>query len=166
MKKIFALLLTLLMVATLAGCGKSEAVKETEALIKEIGEVELGDLAAIEKAEASFNALSSEEQAQVGNYDTLTEAQQHWDYLRTSGAKDYGKRIVEIYCDLLYGVSNSKATIQTCYETSTDKWQVRGYVSVNYGGKTYSGAFESTVSYDRDSCDYDSQLANLDKLTR
>ena len=166
MKRITAFILMLAMVISLTVCGKSEEVKNTEQLIRDIGEVELSDLAAIEAAESSFAALSAEDQSQVSNYKTLTDARQQWEFLRTDGARDDAKHLVEVYCGLLYDVSNARATIETVRETSDDEWQIKGYVSVNYGGKAYSGAFECSVSYDRDSCTYDTDIENLDKLTR
>lgn len=165
MKRVLALILALIMALSLAACGKSEAAKETEKLIEEIGEVELSDLAAIEAAEDSFNALSADDQAQVSNYDALVDARQQWDHLRTNGAREAAKDRMRIYCDLLYDV-RSTATIERVHETDDDAWQIRGYVSAKHAGKTYSGGFECEVSFNRDSCKYDVDIVNMDKLTR
>lgn len=78
-KRITALALFLLLVLTLAGCGKSEAVKETERLINEIGTVTVDSVTAVEAAEAAYNALNKDERDQVSNAAALTAARKALD---------------------------------------------------------------------------------------
>lgn len=54
------------------GCGKSEAVKNVESLIEEIGEVTVDSGNSIEEAENAYNALTDEEKKQVENAELLT----------------------------------------------------------------------------------------------
>ena len=72
MKKAISLFLALIMCLSLCACGKSEAVKETEQAIKAIGKVTMASRDAIEEADNLFDALTSEEQAKVSNYNDLT----------------------------------------------------------------------------------------------
>ena len=78
-RRLIALVMLLAMALTLAGCGKSAAVKETERLIQEIGTVTADSKTAVEAAEAAYQALSEEEQKAVANYDTLTAARESLD---------------------------------------------------------------------------------------
>ena len=78
-KKITALALLAALLLALCGCGKSEAVKNTEKLIDAIGSVTVDSAAAVEAAEAAYNALSDEERAQVSNAADLTAAREALD---------------------------------------------------------------------------------------
>ena len=63
MKKLTALLMAVILVFSLTACGaqKSEAVKNTESLIKAIGTVTAESGEAITAAEAAYAALTEEE---------------------------------------------------------------------------------------------------------
>ena len=74
MKKVISLLLALVLCLSLCACGKSEAVKNVEAMIDALGEITLESIDAIRSAEDAYNALTEDEQKKVGNYETLTEA--------------------------------------------------------------------------------------------
>ena len=65
------LLSLILMCGLLCSCGKSDAVKNVELLIDEIGEVTVDSEEDIHKAEEAYNALSEEEKKQVENADNL-----------------------------------------------------------------------------------------------
>lgn len=74
MKKTISLLLALVLCLSLTACGKSEAVKNVEAMIDALGEITLESIDAIRSTEDAYNALTEDEQKKVGNYKTLTEA--------------------------------------------------------------------------------------------
>ena len=74
-KKLLALCLCLALLTALAGCGKSEYVKNAEALIDAIGEVTADSGEAIEAAQKAYDALTDEDKAKVDNADVLPEAQ-------------------------------------------------------------------------------------------
>lgn len=74
MRRALSLLLALVMLLTLAGCGKSDYVKNAESLIAAIGEVDADSGEAIEAAEKAFAALTDEDKARVENADVLPEA--------------------------------------------------------------------------------------------
>ena len=74
MKKINTLFLVLVFSLLLCGCGKSEAVKNVEAMIETLGEISLESIDAIRATEDAYEALTGEEQKKVKNYDTLVEA--------------------------------------------------------------------------------------------
>lgn len=75
MKRAISVILTLILCLGLVGCGKSEAVKNVEAMIDGIGTVSIGSLDAIQAAMDAYEALTEEEAAKVENVAALTEAQ-------------------------------------------------------------------------------------------
>ena len=74
MKKIISLVLVFVMCLSLCACGKSEAVVNVEKLISAIGEVSLESKIAIDEAQKAFDALSTDEKADVENYFVLVES--------------------------------------------------------------------------------------------
>lgn len=74
MKRIIALLLVCVLVLSLCACGKSEAVKNVEALIDALGEITPERANAVQEAQNAYDALPEEEKAKVGNYETLCNA--------------------------------------------------------------------------------------------
>ena len=83
-KAITVLLICLLSVSLLAGCGKrTDAVKAVESQIKAIGEVSLDSAEAIDAAQKAYNALSADEKKAVHNYDKLTDAAEELKALQT-----------------------------------------------------------------------------------
>ena len=76
MRKCIALLMICAMALALVACGKSAAVKETERLIGDIGEVTVDSAQAVEAAEAAYEALSDKDREKVENYETLTAARE------------------------------------------------------------------------------------------
>lgn len=78
MKRFLSLLLTLVLLLTLASCGK---VSQLEQAIDEIGTVTLLDLSAIQEAEALYGELSAKERQKVSNIDVLFAAREAYDRL-------------------------------------------------------------------------------------
>ena len=74
MKRMLAVVLCLIMVLALAGCGKSSAAKAAEALIDAIGEVTADSEAAVKAAEDALAALGEKERTQVENSQKLKDA--------------------------------------------------------------------------------------------
>jgi len=75
MKKVVALILALVMCLSLCACGKDPAVQTTEALIDNIGTVTIDSGDAISSARIAYDALSSENKADVSNLQILIEAE-------------------------------------------------------------------------------------------
>ncbi len=116
MKKLIPVLIVLTLVITLfAGCKKSEAAKQCEDMIKQIGEVTLDSAAAIEAAEKAYALLSGEDKGDVKNFDTLSEARAAY-----NGIKAFSDSAAEL-SDLLDRVfkdtSVNAAAVTTAYET-------------------------------------------------
>lgn len=65
--KIIPILFILLLTCIVSGCGKSEAVKNVESLISEIGDVTLESEESIRTADDAYKALTDEEKGQVKN---------------------------------------------------------------------------------------------------
>lgn len=74
MKKAISLMLACVLCLSLCSCGKSEAVKNVEALIDAIGEVTVDSGDAIATAESAYNALTEEEKAKVSGLEKLSSA--------------------------------------------------------------------------------------------
>lgn len=74
MKKLFCLLLALILCLSLCACGKSEAVKNAESLIAQISEDPLENRDAVEAAEKAWEALTEKEQGKVKNAEILLAA--------------------------------------------------------------------------------------------
>lgn len=78
-KILSTMILCLSMLLTLTACGKSAEAKAAEELIAAIGQVTVDSQEAVEKAEATYAALSEEDQKAVSNYGTLTAAREALD---------------------------------------------------------------------------------------
>lgn len=91
-KTIVATILMILMCCVLWGCGKSEAVKNVEALIDGIGEVTTENTIPIVEAEKAYNALTDEEKKQVKNADQLEAKKQELEILREKEQKEAENR--------------------------------------------------------------------------
>ena len=87
MKKLMALMVALVLCLSLCACGKSAAVKETEAAIDEIGEVTLESKSAIEIAERKFDSLTDKEKEKVENRLILSEAEAEYERLIKEAAE-------------------------------------------------------------------------------
>ena len=74
MKKIISLILVLALCLSLTGCGKSEAVKNVESMIKSLGEISADSLEAVFAARKAYEELTDEEQETVKNIDDLYQA--------------------------------------------------------------------------------------------
>jgi len=85
MKKALSLLLVLVMCLCLCACGKSESVKNVEALIDAVGEVTADSEAAIGVAEEAYNALAAEEKGKVENHAELVSAREDFEKLSYIG---------------------------------------------------------------------------------
>lgn len=87
MKKVIAMLLVLAMALPLCGCGKSEAVKNVEALISSIGTVTLDSGNAIDAAQQAFDALTADEKGKVENHYVLSDSQSAFQKLEEEDTK-------------------------------------------------------------------------------
>lgn len=70
-KKIVLAVILMLCVVFMASCSKTEAVKNVEALIENIGELSSDSKKAVNEALKAYNALSDEEKEKVDNYSEL-----------------------------------------------------------------------------------------------
>ena len=95
MKRITALVLILVMLLGLAGCGKSQAVKDAEAAISAIGEVGIDSEESILKAEKLYNILTDSEKSGVSNRLELVEAREAFDELQKELIFDNAKKAYE-----------------------------------------------------------------------
>lgn len=75
MKKALILIMVLIMLLGLVGCGKSDEAKKAEELISSIGEVTPESGAKISEAQSYYDSLSKEQKAEVDNLSVLVDAQ-------------------------------------------------------------------------------------------
>ena len=93
-KLIFAALALSLTAILLTSCGKSDAVKQVEALIKDIdSHITLDSEEAVKAAQEAFDGLSDEEKEKVGNRKKLESAVEKFDEL--SGLNDYIAKMID-----------------------------------------------------------------------
>ncbi len=137
MKKVISLFFVLVMCLSLCACGKSEAVKNVEAMIDALGEITLESIDAICSAEDAYFALTEDEQKKVDNYEILAEARDAYYELALVG-NWYSSEIsldVESNYEKLGFVLNSDLSC-TNYEygsTSSGVWSVTdGILRTNF----------------------------------
>lgn len=76
MKKVLCTVLVIVLtVLMLAGCGKTQATKSAEELIASIGDLKTGSKEAVSAAREAYDSLSDEEKAKVKNADKLESAE-------------------------------------------------------------------------------------------
>jgi len=75
MKKGLLVVLALIMVLGLVGCGKSKEATTVDELISAIGNVTLESGDSIQSARESYNALNEEQQSEIENINLLTDAE-------------------------------------------------------------------------------------------
>lgn len=111
MKKIVALLLALVMMFVLCGCGKSEAVKSIESQIENVSKITLPDEEGKIKAiRESYDSLTVEEQSKVKNYDAFLEIEYKNDLaLLEKSLKDMTQKsetVIDMYGKIISAVSS------------------------------------------------------------
>lgn len=74
MKRAISFLLVMALMLSLSACGKSEDVKNVEAMIRGIGEISMETAEEIYAAKNAYDALSAEDQKNVDNYGDLEKA--------------------------------------------------------------------------------------------
>lgn len=93
--KIIPILLILLLTCIVSGCGKSEAVKNVESLIAEIGDVTLESEESIRAADDAYKALADEEKEQVKNKTELQDKKNELVNLKLKETEDKEKQADE-----------------------------------------------------------------------
>ena len=93
-KYVFAALILSLTAILLTSCGKSDAVKRVEALIKDIdSHISLDSEESINAAKEAYEKLSDEEKEKVGNHKKLESAVEKYDEL--AGLNDYIAKMID-----------------------------------------------------------------------
>lgn len=95
-KTIFALSLCAILLL-LSACGKSQAVKDVEKAISEIGDVTIESAEAIQNAQKLYNFLTDNEKEQVENRLTLMSAQDAYDEALREHTK---QELAQVYSEL------------------------------------------------------------------
>ena len=96
MKKNIALILAVLLSLCLTGCGKSQAVIDTENAIRAIGEVNLNSRESIERAERLYSILTDNEKSKIKERQTLVEARQAYEKLIKTTIYSKAKELYDI----------------------------------------------------------------------
>lgn len=141
MKKVISLFLAVVLCLSLTACGKSEAVKNVEAMIDALGEITLESIDAIRSAEDAYNALTADEQKKVENYKSLTAARDAYFELALVG--DWAELYINLYD--VEGMYNQLRMVLNADMTGTEyadgeeafTWSVTDCIlNVDYGGAT------------------------------
>ena len=120
MKKAIALLLILAMTLTLCACGRSEEAKQADAIIEEIGAVDVNSGDAIAKADAAVAALSEEDRDTLKNLEILEEAKTSYqDALDAAAAADVDEKINAIG-KVTTDSGDVIEAVRTAYDALTD----------------------------------------------
>ena len=90
LKRIVIILMVITILIGLYGCGKSQAVKDVEAAINEIGDVTADSGRKITAAEKIYHDLEDKEKGKVENYATLEYSREVYDALQR---RDYYRAI-------------------------------------------------------------------------
>jgi len=105
MKKAVVLIMVLIMLVGLVGCGKSEEAKNVEAMIDAIGEVTKESGPAIIAAEDAYNDLSEEDKESIDNYSVLTDARENYESQLTAFDRLIYDEEVLVYNTIIAGSS-------------------------------------------------------------
>lgn len=116
MKKFVVLSCLILCVVLLfSSCLKSEAVKNTELLIENIGILTLDSEKAIKEAEKAYKALTDEEKEKVENYEELVNKRETFD-----SAEKFNDAVSEIVDETDAKFANAKANITDMLDSAND----------------------------------------------
>ena len=130
MKKRIALILAIMMVLGMAGCGKSDAVKAVEQSIVELGDnISIDDEATVAAIRTAYDNLEEKEKNSVENYQALLHAEEEinrliqekneleWQELFedgmnfTEGILDDCRVVVDLYNKISNAASNAPSTL-------------------------------------------------------
>ncbi len=152
-RKIMALALSLILCASIIGCGKSEIVTTTENAISDIGEVTIDSKDKIEAAEGYYNALTDKQKEQVGNASKLVEARSAYDKLEEeSNAKADAEITEEEEIALLYllyyakGLKNPRSL--KVYDVWVSTSLGANVVATISAENSFGGTVETTIGTD------------------
>lgn len=131
-KRLLSGLLCFVLCFLMTSCGKSDAAKNAEVLIAQIGEVTLENQSIIENAKQQYDCLTEREKQQVENYDLLEKAIIELEVLQENEAKriaDEERRkqeILDAYSVLLQWIADNGMAIVE--EKDINQYgQIRGY---------------------------------------
>ncbi|MBQ9534483.1 MAG: hypothetical protein IJU78_01375 [Clostridia bacterium] len=127
MKRTVVLLLGLVLLLSIAACGKSKAVTEVENAIEEIGEVTIDSEEVIAKAEKLYNILTDSEKSDVSNRLTLAEAKDKFEQLQNEQKAKLAEEEAAAYkaklWDLYYATVNGAAMTETAGNLIIAVWR-------------------------------------------
>lgn len=114
-KKIVLAVILMLCVVFMASCSKTEAVKNVEALIENIGELSSDSKKAVNEALKAYNALSDEEKEKVDNYSELESKKAALDE-----ADEFGKKLKKLLKNEDNQFTDSKDSITDILEEARE----------------------------------------------
>ena len=114
-KKIVLAVILMLCVVFMASCSKTEATKNVEALIENIGELSSDSKKAVNEALKAYNALSDEEKEKVDNYSELESKKAALDE-----ADEFGKKLKKLLKNEDNQFTDSKDSITDILEEARE----------------------------------------------
>lgn len=122
MKKILSLLLAVILVFSMTGCGKSEDARIVEDLISAIGTVELENEKPITDAENAYKSLTDEQKEEVENYQVLTDARKDFDKLKEEKKIEDAKGAAAAVDELIKNIGTVTADSETAINTAKSEY--------------------------------------------
>lgn len=122
MKKLIALLLTLVLCLSLCACGKSEAAQAVDDKILTIGEVTLESQELIEAIENEYANLSDKEKSSIENIQILNDARTALDELLVEQEKvqTFAEKLSTIFAKKFLG-NGDNVKINNCWYAKDEK---------------------------------------------
>lgn len=115
MRRILLSLLVVVMSIALCSCGKSQAARSVDQMIKSIGEVTLESESLILEAEAAAEALAEEDRVQLDNLEMLASARETYDKLFEASEVDEAiSKIGEITLESSTAVTLARKSYDKC----------------------------------------------------
>lgn len=130
----------------MSACGKSQAVKDTEAAIAAIGEVTVESEAAIKWAEKLYGILSDKEKAKVENRMLLADAQEAYEQAVADYEKEQKSQRIETVKAVYTALKQAYETVDQHGSDLYEAWRLGIYDKEEFQGSNLNGAMKHLQS--------------------
>lgn len=166
-RKMPIFLMLLIMLFIFSGCGKSEAVKNVESLISEIGEVTLENEESIRTADDAYKALTDEEKEQVKNRTELQDKKNELVSLKQKDteeklkqAEEEGKKKLEPFLGTWVSVYDTIVRQAIDQRHGFVSWDYLKKVGITPNQTSYKATDETHINIEN----YEYELVDMDGI--